>query len=243
MSLFDPPQRMLNPTLWLGESLRPEVTRHITELLSHVYPLNKVHALVMIGSNVGHLYSSTSDIDICVVGAKGESYDLWHTVFKTFNDTPNFYPGTFHQINFMFNELSSRGDNDDWSNSLGAYDLLSQRWLKRPMPFSALGSLEARHARTIAYGRLLQSMVDAELKAIQSALSLGLVSTARDKIRSLAIFFKSLEDNRKAAYKYGIGTPALQEANILFKLVADSQYAELSHELIKLFDSSWSINE
>jgi len=243
LSLFDTPKRILNPIIWTPDlHVKSEVKNYIHDLLTKIYPTSKIDSLVLIGSNVGHQYSEKSDIDVAVIATKGELFDTWHSVFKKFNETPNLYPGTLHPINFFFQENHKSQGEEDWSNSLGAYDLFENRWLKKPIPYDKLGNPEDKYARILQYGNMILFRIEMELNVIQSLLSQNKTEEAHNRMYSLAILFKQLEDDRKTAYKYGIGTPALQEANIIYKLVT-SRYDELSHALIQLFDDDWKLTK
>ena len=238
MSLFDPPRPQLNPRIWdRSGTLLPHVKEYILELLKQVFPEDKLNSLVMIGSSVGHQYGDSSDIDINVMARKGEEFDAWHTIFKDFNNRKNFLPGTQHPINFFFQEYTM---GEDWSNSLGAYNILTDEWVKRPIPYDKLGDPDEKFGQVIAYGNMLLGMVDTEVQQIKAEQARGQEDEVRRRIRDLAIMFKRIEDNRKVAYKYHTGTPALQECNILYKIFDDSQYSELFHELINVYDDEFS---
>ncbi len=201
MSLFDPPKPYLNPVLWTSDKqLKPEVKTHILNLLTQIFPLEKVHQLVMIGSSVGHQYSGDSDIDVNVTARTGEDFDTWHPIFKKFNDKPNLYPGTQHPINFFFSEFQT-GYTNDWSNSLGAYNILTDQWEKRPIPFDKLGNPEEKYAREIAYGKMLIGMIDTEVVAIEAAKARGDHDEAVRRMRTLAILFKNLESTKLADFR------------------------------------------
>lgn len=234
MSLFDPPKPFLNPAIWTPDkTLRPEVKTFILDTLSKVFPLSKVYSATMIGSSVGHQYSETSDVDVNVVARKGETFDKWHLIFKKFNRQMNYLLGTKHPINFFFQEFTTE---NDWSNSLGAYDLFLDRWSKLPIPFELIGNPEEKFEREIAYGKMMLSMVDSLVARAKEAKLRGDHEGAKRLYTELAIFFKSVDDNRKAAYRAGTGTPALQEYNIMYKLIENSPHGELFHKLIDFYD-------
>jgi hypothetical protein len=167
---------------------------------------------------------------------KGESFDTWHPIFKAFNDRPNLYPGTLHPINFFFQEYTS---GNDWSNSLGAYDIIQGTWSKRPIPYEKLGDPQDKYAREIAYGKLVLAMIDTEVNAMEEARIAGRTEEEVTRRDGLAILFKRIEDDRKAAYKYRIGTPALQENNILYKMIEGSKHHSLFKQLIGRYDMRW----
>lgn len=238
MSLFDTPKPYLNPVVWNPDkTVKPEVKEYIFNLLQQVYPLAKVYSATMIGSNVGYQYSDTSDIDVNIVARKGETFDKWHTIFKVFNNKSNYLPGTTHPVNFFFQEFTQ---DNDWSNSLGAYNLFTGQWEKDPIPFSELGDPETKYEREIAYGRMLLKMIETQVTRAKEANARGDKDTGRRIYTELAILFKQIEDNRKTAYRYGTGTPALQEYNIIYKLIEGSIYHGLFKKLVEFYDTEIS---
>jgi len=234
MSLFDTPRPFLNPVIWTIErTIKPEVKAFIFKTLEQVFPLSKVYSTTFIGSNVGYQYSDTSDIDVNVIARKGELFEKWHKVFKHFNNQLNYLPGTEHSIHFFFQEFTQ---DEDWSNSLGAFNLFTETWTKQPIPFSELGDPALRYEREIAYGRILLSMIETQVTRAKEAMARGDKDTAQRIYTELAILFKQIEDNRKTAYRYGTGTPALQEHNIIYKLIEGSVYQDLFKKLIDFYD-------
>jgi len=235
MSIFNTPKPMLNPVLWTADKhLKPEARQHFIDLAATIYPPTKMFSLVMLGSSVSHQYNDTSDIDLCITAVTGEDYDLWHPIFKAFNSEMHYYPGTKHPINIMFMEYTPAGD---WYNSLGAYDVLNDVWLKAPISFESLGDPIKKYEREIAYGHLLLSMIGSEVEAIRKSVVAGNRADFERRLKELSKTFHKIDENRKLSYKYKIGMPALQENNILYKLIEDSKYAELFHYLIDHYSS------
>jgi hypothetical protein len=234
MSLFDAPVPYLSPLLWdEHKQLKPEVKVYLVKLLEEIYPVEKVHAMVMLGSSVGYQYSATSDIDTNVMGRKGETFEAWHTIFKKFNNRPNLFPGTQRPINFFFQEYIP---DTDWSNSLGAYDILANKWIKAPISFEHIGDPIVKYEREIAYGKMLLSMIESQVKRAKEANARGDKDTAHRIYTELAIQFKQIENNRKDAYKYG-HRPALHEYNIIYKLIEGSEHHDVFKKLIDYYDS------
>ena len=195
--------------------------------------MKRIYAIDFLGSNVGYQYGDTSDIDINVVARKGEMFEQWHDVFKKFNKVKHFLPGTQHPVNFFFQEFDP---NRNWDNSLGAYDLIGNCWVKQPIPFEEIGDPETRYEREIAYGKMVLSMIETQVHRAKEANARGDKDTARRIYTELAIMFKQIEENRKTAYRYGTGTPALQEYNIMYKLIEGSDYHDLFKKLVDFYD-------
>lgn len=233
MSLFDPPRPTLNPAIFdKTEIMLPGVKAYVHELLSKIYPADKVYRLTLMGSNVSHQYSFDSDIDINVVGVKGETFEFWHKIFKDFNNTPNLLPGTHHPINFFFQEYFPQVDPYAWRNSVGGYDIIMDRWIKRPKPFDEIGDPQDTYASEIAYVRMIMKMVDSEMHAIRTAIKIGDREKALQSLKTLQQFIKKIEADRKTAYEFGGGSPSASESNLIYKLIEHGKYGDLLKDLI-----------
>lgn len=232
MSLFDLPNTMLNPALWdANNQLRPEVKTYLLDLLQQIYPMTKVSRVVMIGSNVGYQYGPESDIDVNVMARKGETFEAWHPIFKAFNNRPNYFPNTKNPINFFFQEYVD--GPTDWGNSLGAYDLIENAWKKNPISFKEIGDPEKKYEREIAFGHMMFDMIQSTVNSAVEAYDRGDRRQALDTLKTVQYYIKQLDEYRKTAYQYKIGTPALQEANIIFKLIEHSNLNSVFERLLE----------
>lgn len=237
MSLFDKPQTTLNPIFWHTDIKhprpQPQFREYIRTLLYKIFPKEKIAAMVFIGSNIGYQYSSTSDIDIHVEGIVNETYDTWHTVFKDFNDTPNYYPGTQHQINFFFTEY--RPGPPDWENSLGAYDLINDEWLKKPIPPEIIMEIAKRKEPVIRFAEMYIRSIKKEIKSLSLSSETDDQQTTRYHLHNIYRLFKKLDEDRKTSYSIGSGSKALQDPNIIFKFVEhDPKIHTLFKQMIEL---------
>lgn len=233
MSIFATPHPTLNPAIFdKNNFLLSDAKEFIQHLLQKIYPLGKVYRLTMMGSNVTHQYDDTSDIDINVMGLKGEAYDDWHTIFKEFNDRNNLLPGTPHPINFFFQEYIPPQESVSWKNSLGAYDITTDQWIKRPKPFEEIGDPSDSYANEIAYVKLMMGMVESEVHAIKTSVANHDSDGALQALKNLQRFMKKIDDDRKSAYRYGGGSPSSSENNLIYKLIEHSEYGNLLQDLI-----------
>jgi hypothetical protein len=234
MGIFDQPRRQLNPMIFSpDEKVLPEVKSYILELLSSFFPQDKLYSLVLQGSNTTHQYSGDSDVDVQVMATKTEDFDTWHPVFKQFNKTDHFLPGTVHPVNFFFVEYVDptkiiRG----WQRSLGAYDLLSDQWLKRPTPFEKILDPEIEYAAEISYVNMLMKMIESEVHAIRQAVADGDQSKALSSLRTLQRFFRHIDEESKSSYRWGGGIPNKEEDHVIYKLLRRGPYGKLLEDLI-----------
>lgn len=232
MSIFDNPRAQLNPKIWNGQSPNPhvhsQVSEHLKQLLKRVYPEEKIFSLTLIGSNVGYQYSDTSDIDVQVMGIPGETFDTWHKIFKDFNNTPNLFPNSEHTINFFWQEF--RPAIPDWENSLGAYDLIRNTWLKKPIPPQILMHIAKTKQTVIQYAEMYIKMIRDEIEAVAAARDRDDHSRLRYHLSNLYRLFKQLDVDRKTSYSIGTGSKSLQDPNVIFKFV---EHDPVIHNLFK----------
>jgi hypothetical protein len=252
MSIFDQPKPYLDPDIFdQNQIVKPEVKQFILNVLKEIFPPELLYRLIMIGSNTTYQYASDSDIDVNVQGAPGETADKWHPIFKEFNNLNHLLPGTDHPVNFYFQEYVAPDDegylkgpdgpaapnvNEEqftWRNSLGAYDLLANTWLKRPKPFNEIGDPNVTYAVEIAYVQMLMQMVQSEIDAVKQAIAVGDRARALMGLRDLQIFFHKVDDDRKTTFKYGTGfSPSLEDYNLVYKLFEHSVYGKFLQDLI-----------
>jgi hypothetical protein len=240
MSLFDPIQKQLNPTFWNGNILKPEVVVNLQNMLINFFPKKFINKMVMIGSTVTYQYNDESDVDINVIATEGQSYDTWHRIFKEHADTIK-YPGTEHSVNFFFNEYS---ENPKFDNSLGAYDIQTKAWLKKPISPSILESKLELYDPIFSFAREYTHTADYILLSLARLINdltkypkdsekyLGVLDEIKIRLEDLQYMYRSVIDKRKLAYRYRIGTPALQENNLTYKFIENSPQGGLLH----LFD-------
>ena len=232
MSIFDTPRIWLNPAIFdKSDTMHPHVLNYLQELLAEIFPLGKISGLALIGSNVTHQYDENSDLDLSLVAVKGETSEQWHSIFKEWNQHDHYLPGTNHIITYYFHEYMPTS-SESWRNSLGAYDVLRDQWIKRPQNYKDIRDPEARYANEIAYVKLMLNMVKAELHAIKLALAHGDKEKAFYSLQTLQQFMKKIDTDRKTSYRYGGGSPSSSENNLIYKLVTESEYGDLLEDLI-----------
>ncbi len=254
MSIFDQPKPYLDPDIFdKSEIVKPEVKQYIVNLLKEIFPSESVYRMIMIGSNTTYQYAVDSDIDVNVQGAPGETADKWHTIFKAFNNQNHLLPGTQHPVNYFFQEYAapnrlgyiqgedglgrnpevSKNTELTWANSLGAYDLLTDTWLKRPRPFEEIGDPNKTYAVEIAHVQMLMQMVQSEIDAVKQAIAAGDKARALMGLRDLQIFFHTVDVDRKATFQYGTGfSPSLEDYNLVYKLFEHSVYGKFLQDLV-----------
>jgi hypothetical protein len=127
----------LNPLLWDGDSLKPELRKHFLNIAKHFVEFLEldvnVKDVILIGSNANYNWSDYSDIDLHVV-----------INFKSINDSvplvTNYmlakksiwntnYPLKYKNIPI---ELYAQDENEALNSSVGVFSLTKNKWLNKP---------------------------------------------------------------------------------------------------------------
>lgn len=125
---LDPIRKELCPELFIknSEIVKSNVKNYIIDtiikwMIAHDFSEKNIKSVYIIGSSVGYQYSETSDVDVSVE-VDFEIGGLWTQL-----PNGNTLPGTKHPINFYLTK-----DKSDVEKSDAAYDLKTDKWLKKP---------------------------------------------------------------------------------------------------------------
>ena len=235
MSLLDQPKQSLDPDIWTmpralaGAKLQPEVKAYIIKTAP--IPQGSIYELVMIGSTLGYQYSASSDTDVAVISTAADVDGKMHKLFKNYNNQGHIIPNTQHPVNYFYQEFSNQYTGD-WSNSMGAYSVTKDTWLKYPMSPEHIGDPSKRYEREIRYAMMLKASFESEVARFKEAYHRHDMSEAERIANDLRMFAYNLDQERKLAYNYHIGTPALQEKNITFKIMEHGPDGQLFNALL-----------
>lgn len=137
-SAIDIPRNSLDPDVFTfneGQppTLKESIKGQIMQDIEKIGRVTIVNTFYIIGSILTKQYSQDSDIDVNVEVFKEDSDDLTFSrllsVLKDING--KLAIGTKHPINYYI-----MTDEYDLSKTNGAYDVLSQKWIKEPKEFS-----------------------------------------------------------------------------------------------------------
>lgn len=128
-SILDPFVEEMSSEIWdknlkLKSSVRVHIIKRLETWLKN-YTNKEATTIYLLGSMTGYQYSANSDIDInFVVAVDDEELD------KMKKELPNgqLLPGTKHPINYF----GSNKIIPDWKNAGPIYDVLKERWRKKP---------------------------------------------------------------------------------------------------------------
>jgi hypothetical protein len=130
-NVLDPIEKNLSPDIFIdGKEIVKEKVKHylidtfLRWFIKMGYDKKNVKSIYIIGSSVGYQYTEVSDLDVSV------EVDLEpEVVKKTWPLLPNgnTIPDTKHPVNYYLTT-----DKSDVGKADSAYDLLSDKWLKKP---------------------------------------------------------------------------------------------------------------
>lgn len=127
--ILDPFQPTLNPCLWQGESLKPEVRDEIVQVANELAQLTgvEIQALLMFGGSAGYQYSSDSDIDVSVY-PKNDTIDNYEKTLDVFRNRIEHICGL--ELHFF---LKDDSETEIREASEAVYDILNNQWITKPV--------------------------------------------------------------------------------------------------------------
>ena len=222
---FDPTtvNQELNPKLWLGTELIPEVRGKLLIIAKNFADFLKVQKLnlrdiTISGSNAGYNYNDSSDLDLHLVA------DI---------DSPEraeLYDAKKNQYNFTYN-IKLKGidvelyvqDSKQTHHSAGIYSVLNGRWLSEPKP----NAVTVTHKEIKSKARNYSSRINQALRSND-------LNTATDTMANIRRLRQSgLESGGEGSVE-----------NLAFKLLrARGQIDKLRNHITKLQSAELSLGE
>jgi len=213
----------LNPKLWDGDSLIPEIRHRLLIIAKHFAEYLNVEKLnlkdiTISGSNASYGYNDSSDLDLHLVAVvdspeKAELYDAKKNVYNSKYDI------TIKDIDV---ELYVQ-DYKQKHHSAGIYSVLHNKWISNPSKGAPKATAKEVKSKARNYaGRINQALKSNDLEAAKKAMA---------ELRRL----------RKAGLEAG-GEHSVE--NLAFKLLrARGQIDKLRKYIDKLESASLSIGE
>lgn len=236
MGIFTPPKAHLDPELFdEKEQLLPKVREYLLHRTYTIIPENEVEHVFILGSSIGHTWSSDSDIDLNVVLAEGSrEVEYWHPIVKKTNGY--IMPSSRHPINLFVQNYHE----SDWSEvDFEVYDLTNNEWVKPPIDPSLLPNVMkdnpiemilAKH-KLAEIKDISRELVRAYTKWRISDYQTEYYSEVAMYLKQLARIFTELDQDRKLYYQYGWGVPRYSPANIIFKFIDKANYLHILEEI------------
>ena len=219
----------LNPKIWNGFDLKPEILEHL-KLIADKFieyleiPEGSVSDVIFTGSNANFNYTKFSDIDLHIVvdeeklGSSCKDFiEKYFKAAKTeWNDEHDI---TIHGYDV---ELYAQPKDDDLA-ATGIYSVLNKKWIARPSPITA-HSINSKAVS--AKADEIKSKIDS---IISGNLGPDTAHDIKDKIKKL----------RKAGLENG---GEFSTENLVFKELRNSGYLDkLSKYYLKSYDKKLSL--
>jgi hypothetical protein len=259
-SVIDYKRKRKAPTIWDGDKLDPRVRSHILGTIKQHFP-GAIGAFIL-GSITTKRYTKHSDVDVNVVMPKTVEMDPYRTIAKAINKSKPRFPGSPHVITFFMTHPADK--KDAIQKTTGAYDLVSDQWLKRPDdlgadPKSMEGAFQGQIKDVdIAIGELNRDvrdirlimdtfrevpdtekqkiLVDLEEKKEEIEEDLKAITEEYDEFHKarVASFEKEVEADGPAAAKKHLLNQTLP-GNVVFKMMERYGYRDLLERLRDIY--------
>lgn len=213
-SILDPIHKNLSNEIFnSNEELKPDVLDYILETFMNWwgalgYEVDSIDNIIIIGSMIGYQYADNSDIDVNIQVSISNN-EIKEIIRLLPNG--NLLPNTDHPINYYLTKDSKNVENAD-----NAYDLLSNKWIKKPEKINV----------NIPYNYVLEVA-----KLFMDAIDLRVNEYKRDK-QELKMYKDFLNDETLEVNKDEINDMlALKET----ELIADLDSLYVAYKMIKSF--------
>lgn len=262
MSVIDYKRKRKAPTVWDGDKIDPRVRSHILGMIKQHFP-GAIGSFIL-GSITTKRYTRFSDIDVNVVMPENVDLKPYTAIAKAINKSKPRFPGSPHVITFFM--VHPAKEKDAIQKTTGAYDLVSNKWLKHPDEVGAdpkpmEGAFQGQIKDVdIAIGELNRDMRDitlimeafreapeGEKQKILSDLE-GKKQEIEDDLKVLteeydefhrarvASFEKEVDENGPVAAKKHLLNQTLP-GNVVFKMMERYGYRDLLERLRDIYKS------
>jgi hypothetical protein len=164
----------LNPALWEGDALIPEVRVQLLKIAKHFadflnIPRLNLKDITISGSNAAYNYSEYSDIDLHLVAKLPSDQP---ELPELFNAKKNQYNFTYNiKINNIDVELYVQ-DATQQHYSAGIYSVLNNQWLSRPNPTAPTVSVKEVKSKARSYaGQINQALRSEDLTKCKETMA------------------------------------------------------------------------
>jgi len=237
-------QNELNPKLWDGDQLKPDLRLKLLKIAKYFYEFLGIDApirgVILTGSNVNYNWTDTSDIDLHVLINYKDVNDSIPFVREYMMAKKSIWNNTYPlQFKGMPIELYAQDENEPHA-STGVYCLTCDKWLKQPSPEQISIDDAEIDRKADPYKFEIDNLkaddpqLEMKIKSLKKRLKrmrqTGLDASGEYSIENLA--FKSLRNSGHLAKLND-----LQQGNVMSSLAIDETYADSG--LGKWFKEKW----
>jgi hypothetical protein len=218
--------RELNPVLWQGKVLKPEVRYKLLQIARHFIAFIDIPNLglkdvTISGSNAAYSYTPLSDIDLhLIVDVPEEQDKLLKPLYDAKKNQYNFN----HQITIKNIDVELYVQpSTDKHHSLGVYSVLDNKWIDEP----TMGSVKINDS-------------DVQLK-VENYLNKIMQALVDDELPNVLEVVQDLKRLRQAGLEHG-GEFSIE--NVAYKVLRAKGFIEqLRQHATKLQDKALSLGE
>lgn len=131
----------LNPALWSGVKMRPEVRKQLLKIAKHFIDSMELSSIRVVditvsGSNAAYTYTPHSDVDLHLIADIPQMQD---DIYRAYFDLKKYEYGNKHNIKIrgVDVELYVQMVNEPEATSMGVYSVLNDEWLAIPKKVKA----------------------------------------------------------------------------------------------------------
>jgi len=215
----------LNPKLWDGDKLKPEVKIALSRVSTEFVAFLKIKVVpsdvIIVGSSVNYNYTDYSDVDLHIVINFGEIDDDKEFVKEYFN-SKKFIWNSEHDIKVYGHEIECYvQDIDEIVKSSAVFSLKQDKWIRKAAPNKPEVDIEAVKQKVKDFADRIELA-----KADKDALT-------------------DLKDKLKNMRKSGLETAGeYSTENLAFKVLRNSgEIGKLIGYARKSYDNQLSLNE
>lgn len=215
--------QILNPRLWKDGKLKPEIRKKLLEIANFFIedanmPRKYISAIYLVGSNAGFNYTDDSDIDIHIVYRPPEDRDHASCLISLLDAKRKLFNSKYdmkikgHDVE-VYPQLY-----DEQLISDGIYDLVHDRWIRKP-------SFQKPDIDDVAVMAKYERLVRQIGKILEND------SKSYDELKK---FLSKLKRMRKAALDKG-GEYSVE--NLVFKKLRDEGFLDMLHTHLRYLKS------
>jgi hypothetical protein len=158
----------LNPALWDGDTLRPEVHEKLKEIAAEFIkeldvPQSKIKDIIFTGSNTNYNWTDLSDIDLhFLIDVDDEELKGLDAIKSLWNDEHNV------SIRGFSVEVYAENEGTTQSGNAGLYSIKDNKWLREPKFEGIKFDYDTIKSKTAKWMKKIDKLVDGKTDNVQA---------------------------------------------------------------------------
>ncbi len=238
-SVIDPIKPNLDQTIIVGDKLSPEVRKKLlkaVKLISEKTGL-ELNNVWLIGSSISYQWTDETDLDITLLLKEKKTPEELKEINKLINENYNskLFLGS-HPVNFH-----ARGNYYSKFNADSIYDLIDDKWIKKPevLDEKEVAEIIQKCSSAKEFNEILREYNELNLllKSYDGTNTVDIIS----KALKVSYLFNKIKDQRREDFKKrpdkDIPSANFRCSNIIFKLLESYGLDSLAVQIATILDS------